>query len=333
MPLYLEYPSWLAPEIIPGVPVFRWYGLLFIFGFFVTFLLFQFQIKNKQLEFEKDQILNFFIVGTLGMLIGARLFSVLFYDPVGKYLKAPWRIILPFDENWNFTGFVGLSFHGGLFGTLIALWLFSRRHKLNVLELSDLLALSFPVAYVIGRIGNFINQELYGRVSDSSLAVLFPNSEPLPLSEPWVQEMALRLKLEATGQNAIQLPRHPSQLYEALGGGIILGLLLWFASFRKNPFHGFLLGIYLVGYGLFRFILEYFRQPDLALGFVIEWGPKDQSIHQLISPWNFTMGQILSFFMMIFGLGFIAYLYIKKKSQPSVETFESLKSKKKQSTS
>jgi phosphatidylglycerol:prolipoprotein diacylglycerol transferase len=191
------------------------------------------------------------------MLVGARLIYVMVYDSA-EYRAHPWEIF----AIWR----GGLSFHGAILGMTMACAIAARRFHLSILEITDTVALCGTPGLFFGRLGNFINGELYGRPSNVPWAMVFP-ADPL------------------------QVPRHPSQLYEALTEGVILFLLMWTLDRRAAPAKGtapgLLTGTFLVGYGALRFLLEFTRQPDAQLGFVL--GP-------------FSMGQLLSTMMLIIGL-------------------------------
>ena len=150
-------------------------------------------------------------------------------------------------------------------------------------------AAAIPLGYTFGRLGNFINGELYGRVTASPLGMLFPNAATVPTKESWVVEIAEKVGIDITGLASVNLPRHPSQLYEMIFEGIVLWAIIWVFRNRK-PFKGFLIGLYFLGYGFFRFLIEYFRQPDSQMG---DGG--------FILP-GITTGQILCFLMMVFGI-------------------------------
>jgi phosphatidylglycerol:prolipoprotein diacylglycerol transferase len=197
----------------------------------------------------------------LGMVAGARLGYVLFYDFL-YYLHRPWEIVLPFqwEGGFVFTGIRGLSYHGGLLGGALAGLLYCRRHGQNPLRLADVLAVSIPFGYSFGRLGNFLNGELYGRATAVPWGMYFP-SDPSGLL------------------------RHPSQLYEAALEGLGLGLLMRLLARRpRRP--GALSAAYVAGYGGVRFFLEWFREPDPQLGFVVG---------------HFSMGQVLCLAMALSG--------------------------------
>ncbi|RKX79550.1 MAG: prolipoprotein diacylglyceryl transferase [Spirochaetes bacterium] len=302
---YIYYPDWIKPEIIPGLPL-RWYGLMYLVAFAITFYLFRYQVKEHKLDIKDDHVVNFFFWGIIGLLLGARIFAALIYDPTGRYIRNPLLIFWPFDENFRFVGLQGMSYHGGLLGAIVAIVIYSRIKKFDLFDWGDMLIAGIPLGYTFGRLGNFINAELYGRVTTVSWGMIFPTAEVFPVKEQWVQEVAERagLKIDST-QQFINLPRHPSQLYEAFFEGIVLWLILWFVFRKRKPFTGFLLGVYLIGYGFVRFVIEYFREPDVGIGFPIKLVNIENPPYLLLTPWNFTTGQILCFFMIVGGVGFL----------------------------
>ena len=249
----------------------QYYGLMYIVAFAVTYYLAMYRIKHEdRFEISADQIKDVTVNMLLGLVIGARLGYVLFYN-FSYYLRHPLEIILPFQFSGGiqFVGISGMSYHGGLMGVLLAGWLYVRKHKLRFWNGCDLFIPVIPLGYTFGRLGNFINGELYGRATASPIGMYFPLA---PGSER----------------------RHPSQLYEAFFEGIFLFAVLWIIRKKKFP-EGAMLGFYLIGYGVVRFIIEYFRQPDAHLGFVF---------------FSFSMGQVLCG-LMIFG-GALLYLYLRR---------------------
>ena len=292
LPLVINYPSWLKPEIITGLPV-RWYGLMYIFAFATAFFVYRKQVRERNFPMSDDSLSSLFFWGILGLLLGARVFHALVYDSSGYYLMQPWLIFWPF-RGGQFTGLQGMSYHGGAFAGLLAVFLFAKFKKYNFREIGDMFAAAIPLGYTFGRLGNFINAELYGRATASPLGMIFPERTTRLFSagENWVVEMAEKTGVEITG-SFVNLPRHPSQLYEMIFEGIVLWAILWFLRNRK-PFRGFLIGMYFIGYGFFRFFIEYFREPDADLGYRISPGS-----HPLL---NFTTGQILCFIMILFGV-------------------------------
>jgi len=298
--LSVNFPSWLKPEVIPGLP-FRWYGLMYIFAFATAFLLYRVQLKEKRFPMTEDRLYSMFSWGILGLILGARLFSTLIYETSDYYIRQPWLIFWPF-QNGQFTGLMGMSYHGGAFFCCLTIIIYSKVKHYNFREIGDMFAASIPLGYTFGRLGNFINAELYGRVTAGPLGMVFPEETTRLFStnEVWVREI-----LEKTGSvlkgGLVNLPRHPSQLYEMLFEGIILWAIIWFLRNRK-PFKGFLIGLYFLGYGLFRFFIEYFREPDADLGYRIEFVKTSLPLAYAHPPFSFSTGQILCFIMIVFGI-------------------------------
>ncbi|MDR0502137.1 MAG: prolipoprotein diacylglyceryl transferase [Treponema sp.] len=298
MLLSVQFPSWLKPEIIPGLPV-RWYGLMYVFAFGTAFFIYRRQVKERHFPLSDDNLSSLFTFGILFLLLGARLFSTLIYETSDLYIRQPWLIFWPF-RNGKFTGLQGMSYHGGaLFGTLSVI-IFAKVKRVSFREIGDMFAASIPLGYTFGRLGNFLNAELYGRVTASPLGMVFPNAQMQSAGERWVLEIAGKTGTEITGA-MVNLPRHPSQLYEALFEGIVLWAIIWFFRNRK-PFKGFLIGLYFLGYGLFRFFIEYFREPDADLGYRIEFVKSTLPAAYSHPPLSFTTGQILCFLMVLFGI-------------------------------
>lgn len=317
--LYIPYPSWIKPEIIPQLPV-RWYGLMYLFAFVTAYLLFQWQIRRRQIKVNPDLVMNFFFWIIIGLLVGARLFSTLIYNGTAYYWTQPWLIFWPFQDG-KFTGFEGMSFHGGVVGAVVAAIIYCRVNKISVLEWGDLLVHGVPLGYTFGRLGNFINGELYGKVSDAPWAMVFPTARPVDSGQPWVADFANRIGMSVT-DNLINLPRHPSQLYEALFEGLVLWLVMWFVVRPRKPFRGFSIAAYMIGYGVIRFFIEYVRAPDDNLAFIIKLGPQDNPPELFMSLLNFSMGQLLSFLMVLGGVA--AFLLFRRQArlQPKAEFFD-----------
>ncbi len=305
---YIQFPDWISPEIIPGLPL-RWYGLMYLVAFAVAYLLFKYQIREKKLEVTNDEVMNYFFWVIIGLLIGARILATTVYDPTGRYLRKPWLIFWPFDENMRFTGLAGMSYHGGLIGVIIATIIYCRVKKRSILEWGDMIVTAVPLGYTFGRLGNFINGELYGRVTALPWGMVFPQARRFSTGEAWVQEVARDAGMEiGPDQTSINLPRHPSQLYEAFFEGIVLFIIMWFIFRKKELVRGVKVGIYMIGYGVFRFLIEYVRQPDIGIGFPIQLSDVENPPYLLVTPWNFTTGQILNFLMILGGVILIAVL-------------------------
>jgi len=298
--LYVNFPSWLKPEIIPGLPA-RWYGLMYIFAFATAFLLYRYQIKERKFPMTDDGLYSLFSWGILGLLLGARLFSTIIYETSDFYIRQPWLIFWPF-RNGQFTGLMGMSYHGGAFCGCLAVIIYAKVKRLSFRELGDMYAASIPLGYTFGRLGNFINAELYGRVTAGPLGMVFPEKTTRLFStnELWVREVVEKTGAVVKG-GLVNLPRHPSQLYEMLFEGIVLWAIIWFFRNRK-PFKGFLIGLYFLGYGFFRFFIEYFREPDADLGYRIEFVKSNLPLAYAHPPFSFSTGQVLCFYMIVFGI-------------------------------
>jgi phosphatidylglycerol:prolipoprotein diacylglycerol transferase len=301
MLLTIPFPFWLKPEIIPGLPV-RWYGLMYIFAFATAFLLYRRQVRERNFPMSEDELSGLFFWGILGLLLGARIFATIVYETSDIYRRQPWLVFWPF-RNGRFTGLMGMSYHGGVIGGFFAVVCYAWAKRFNFREIGDMYAASIPLGYTFGRLGNFINAELYGRVSTGPLGVLFPDAEPLPANEAWVREAAEKTGVVIRG-SLVNLPRHPSQLYEALFEGVILWVIIWFFRNRK-PFRGFLIGLYFTLYGFFRFFIEYFREPDADLGYRIEVVKTSLSPASAHPPLSFSTGQILCLGMIVFGAAWL----------------------------
>ncbi|MHC4256357.1 MAG: prolipoprotein diacylglyceryl transferase [Planctomycetota bacterium] len=255
-------PEHINPTIfsIGPVPV-RWYGILYLAGFLIVYLLVVYKIKSENLQYKTETISDLIIWAILGSLIGSRLGYVLFYD-FKYFFYNPLKIFLPFggSSGLDYTGMSGLSYHGGVIGILLTFILFCYKHRINFWHLGDLIISIIPLGFTLGRLGNFINGELYGRVTTSSWGMYFP--------------------LDPTNQL-----RHPSQLYEAFFEGLLLFVILWYLR-KIKCFDGFIISMYFIGYGIVRFFIEFVREPDVQLGFILGY---------------FTMGQILCLCMILSG--------------------------------
>jgi phosphatidylglycerol---prolipoprotein diacylglyceryl transferase len=318
---YINYPTWIRPEIIPYLPI-RWYGLMYLVAFAVTYLLFTYQLRQRQITVARDVVLDMFFWAIIGLLVGARAFAVTIYDPSGYYFQHPLQIILPFsvvDGKIRLTGIAGMSYHGGLVGASIAIITFLKVKKLDALEWGDMLVAGIPLGYTFGRLGNFINAELYGRITRVPWGMVFPNAESFPVTEPWVKDYAASVGLPLPASGLVNLPRHPSQLYEGLLEGLVLWLILWFIVRKRKPYKGFVIALYVIGYAVFRFLIEYTRQPDKGLGpggfgYPIVLAPLENYYSQF-SLFNFTTGQILNVLMIVGALIMILFLGARARRQ------------------
>ncbi len=308
MILSIQYPTWITPEIFPGVPflgLIRWYGLMYICAFGTAILIFRKLAKEGFLNEGKikasdDDIFSFFSYGIVGLLLGARIFGTLVYDTSGIYWQKPWLIFWPFNTAGTFVGFAGMSYHGGFVGGFIGMVVWCLIKKRPILKWIDAMAVAIPLGYTFGRLGNFLNAELYGRITTAPWGIIFPTAPKFSASIPWVKQVAEEAGLEISADTVlINLPRHPSQLYEAFFEGIVLFLILWFLR-KKSPFTGFLTAIYTIGYGFFRFVIEYYREPDADIGYRIVADP-GSPIYFNQSLLNLSTGQLFCLSMVLGG--------------------------------
>lgn len=258
-------PSKMNPNIVSIGDSFqiKWYGLMYVIAAIITYVLANYRIKNEDRfkGYTREDIENAVFYGILGVMLGGRLGYVLFYN-LPHYLNNPIEIFWPLRDG-KFVGLSGMSYHGGVIGVILMLLLFCRNNQKNFWHLADLFCPAVPLGYTFGRLGNFINGELYGRVTTSVIGMNFSKS---------------------TGPDDPIILRHPSQLYEAFFEGVVLFSLLWIFRKRIKRPMGSMLTYYIFGYGFVRFCIEYFRQPDDHLGFVFL---------------QFSMGQLLCFAMML----------------------------------
>lgn len=256
----LTFPQ-ISPVIFKLGPLeLRWYGLMYVIGFVLAYFVLKHESKRKGLGYSDDDIYDFIFYLIIGVILGGRIGYVLFYN-LGSYIANPMEI---FMINKG-----GMSFHGGFIGVITAALIYCRRKKKHFYELADMAALAGCLGLGFGRIGNFINAELYGRVVDSSfpLAMVFPGGGPLP--------------------------RHPSQLYESFFEGFVMFAILYLFS-RKKLKPGIIFWMFIMLYGIFRFFIEFTREPDAQLGFVLAD--------------YFSMGQLLCFPMILTGLFMIIFI-------------------------
>lgn len=313
---YLTYPEWIKPEIIPGLPL-RWYGLMYLVAFGVAYLLFRVQIKQRKLDVDPDDILNFFFWGIIGLLIGARLFATLLFDPTHTYLRKPWLIFWPFTDGFQFVGLQGMNYYGGLVGALVAVFIYTKKKNISLLDWGDMLVAGIPLGYTFGRLGNFINAELFGRVTTAPWGIIFPHARRFSASEEWVQEKAARIGMDIPSAGLVNLPRHPTQLYEAFFEGIVLWAIIWFFFRKRKPFNGFVIGVYVIGYGLMRFIIDYFRLPISSNDFFLKLSPIENPTYLFLTPLNFINSQLFSMLMIVGG---VLFLFIARSySQPTTK--------------
>ena len=262
----IPYPN-IDPVIVALGPIqLRWYGLMYLIGLTAAYFLIQHKVSCKGLEIRKDQIYDMVVYAAFGVFLGGRIGYTLFYN-FSYYIENPLKLLAVWEG--------GMSFHGGLIGTIVALIWFSRRQGIPAYTIADLAASVTPIGLGCGRIGNFINGELFGRSTDIAWCMVFPTGGPIF--------------------------RHPSQLYEAMLGGVTLFAVLWWIDRRPTP-PGTIFWTFVTGYGTSRLIVELFREPDQHLGFI--FGP-------------ITMGQILSLPMVLIGVIMLVLGYQRARQKPA----------------
>ncbi len=266
----LEHP-FIDPVAIEIGPLqLRWYGLMYLLGFALAWLLARLRASKPGSGWQPGELPDLIAVCALGLIIGARLGYVFFYEP--------WTILqnpLFLFKIWQ----GGMSFHGGLLGVLFCFYLYARKTGRQFFQVADFAAPLAPLGLALGRLGNFLNAELWGRPTDVPWAMIFPD----PAAGP--------------------IPRHPSQLYQAFLEGLLLFIILWLFSSRPRPQKA-VSGLFALGYGCLRFTGEFFRAPDPHLGFVL--------LNKL------TMGQLLSLPLILLG-GFLLHQAYKQGKRPDSE--------------
>ena len=256
--------NFIQPAIDPvifslGIIDIRWYSLAYIIGILFGVLLIK-RLNKFNGNLIPDKVIDSFLIwAVIGIIVGGRVGYVLFYQ-TKLFLNNPFYVF----EIWN----GGMSFHGGLLGVIFSIYFFSRYKKISFLYLSDLVSVVAPIGLFLGRIANFINTELIGRPTEFYISVIYPSID--------------------------NIPRHPSQLYEAFFEGFILFIILILNFYRnkKTKNFGVLSGIFLSNYGIFRFFIEYLREPDAHLGLIFNF---------------ITMGQLLCLPLLFFGILLIYY--------------------------
>ena len=274
----------------------RWYGLAYVLAFISSFVLFLWLAKRGYADLPVERVGDFITGAALfGVIVGGRLGYVLLYNP--EMLRAPLSILRVWEG--------GMSSHGGMIGLLLFTLYYAHRHKISWMNLGDNLGVTAPVGLFFGRCANFINGELYGRITTVPWAIQFPKElldhpteanraiascsqiDPsLSTPEAIVAAVHRQPQVAATLRSILP-PRHPSQLYEAFFEGIVLFAILWFVRTRTRQPNGMLMGLFFTCYAIFRIVIEYFREPDATL------------------IGHFTRGQFFSFFLIAIGLGFV----------------------------
>lgn len=260
---YQTLPQNIDPIAFSLGPIhIQWYALMWLTSFVVVYALLVWRIKKGEgAGYNKDFVQDLLFYGFLGALIGGRLGYVLFYD-LSYYAENLLLIVSPYDFDRDvWTGIYGMSYHGGVIGAIIAFVLFSRKKAVALLPLVDFVVPAIPLGYFFGRIGNFLNNELFGRVTTSPLGMYF---------------------------DSMHFLRHPSQLYEAFFEGLVLFIILWLLR-NRGKFPGQLASLYICGYATIRFFVEFTRAPDVHLGLFAGW----LSMGQILSVIMLVCGIIL----------------------------------------
>ncbi|MCH9643570.1 MAG: prolipoprotein diacylglyceryl transferase [Gammaproteobacteria bacterium] len=255
----LQYPHFDPVAFKIGPIKVHWYGLMYLVGFIGAYLLGVYRAKHSRGKWNSEQVADIIFYAAIGVIVGGRIGYMLFYN-FPTLIHQPWVTFYVWDG--------GMSFHGGMIGAIIALLLLTRKFQKSLIEITDFVAPLVPIGLAAGRLGNFINGELWGRVTTVPWAMVFPNAGPLP--------------------------RHPSQLYEFFLEGVVLFIILWWFSSKPRPRFA-VSAMFLLCYGCFRFFLEFFRNPDPQLGFIVGN--------------SLTMGQILSIPMIIVGIIGVFWVY------------------------
>jgi phosphatidylglycerol:prolipoprotein diacylglycerol transferase len=267
----IPYPK-INPDLITIGPIkIRWYGVMYVLGFLGAYWLIPRQKRSREIGLQGTVAQDLIFYLALGLILGARLGYVAFYqfNNYAHYLQNPLEIL----ATWH----GGMSFHGGFVGAVLAGWIFSRRRKMPFWAIADSAVVTAPIGLGLGRLGNFINGELFGRPSGVPWAMVFPEGGPLP--------------------------RHPSQLYEAALEGLVLFSLLWFL--RQRSFRdGMMVVFFVFFYGVFRFVIEFYREPDPQIGLVLGF---------------LTMGQMLCLAMVV-GAALLALLLPSPEAPPGAGT-------------
>ncbi|UNU73814.1 prolipoprotein diacylglyceryl transferase [Moraxella nasovis] len=243
----------------------HWYGLMYLLAFGFAYLLAMVRAKQRS-DFNTEMVSDLVFYGALGVILGGRIGYVLLYN-FGELIANPAYLFKVWEG--------GMSFHGGFMGVVLAMFYFAHKYKKSVFSVLDFIAPAVPTGLLFGRIGNFINGELWGRVSDSSIRYLmyFPQA-----AQADFELLQANPTLQAIAQNIHGywlLPRHPSQLYQAFSEGVLLFIILWFFSAKPRPRYA-VSALFLLGYGISRFTTEFFRQPDVGYELFFGWMSKGQ---------------------------------------------------------
>ncbi len=281
----------LHPQINPvaldlGFVELHWYGLMYLLAFAAAYFLAWYRTKSRS-DFTAEMVSDLVFFGSVGVILGGRIGYVILYN-FSEFISNPSYLFRVWEG--------GMSFHGGFIGVLLAMWYFAHKYKKAPFTVLDFIAPCVPTGLLFGRIGNFINGELWGRVSTSDISHLmyFPQAAnadfELLQANPALQSVAANIG------DYLLLPRHPSQLYQAATEGVLLFILLWWFSSKPRPRYA-VSALFLLGYGISRFTTEFFRQPDVGYELIFGWMSK---------------GQLYSLPMIIFGIILMVMAYQKR---------------------
>lgn len=258
----LHYPHFDPVAVTIGPLKVHWYGLMYLIGFLSAYCLGVYRAKRSNGRWSAEQVSDMIFYSAVGLILGGRIGYMLFYN-FPTLIHRPWETFYVWDG--------GMSFHGGVLGFLAAMLILSRQWKKSLWDVTDFLVPLVPIGLGAGRFGNFINGELWGRITDVPWAMVFPR--------------------------AGAAPRHPSQLYEMFMEGVVLFIILWCYSMKPRPRMA-VSALFILCYGCFRFVLEFFRQPDPQLSFIaFNW---------------LTMGQLLSIPMILIGVTVLFCVYYRR---------------------
>ncbi|MEE9319422.1 MAG: prolipoprotein diacylglyceryl transferase [Granulosicoccus sp.] len=264
----LQYPDIDPVAVQLGPLAIHWYGVTYLFAFMAGWWLATRRAAKPGSGWNPDEIGDAVFYIVLGVIAGGKLGSLLFYQ-TDSLFSDPIGVLIPYDfDSDTWTGWAGMSFHGGFVGVLVAFWMYARSTQRTFFQVADFFAPAFPIGLGAGRIGNFINGELYGRITDVPWGMVFPHAGPEP--------------------------RHPNQLYQFFCEGVLLFLIVWWFSSKPRPRMA-VSGLFVLCYGIYRFFIEFVRQPDSHLGFIaFDW---------------LTMGQLLSLPMILIGITMLLLAY------------------------
>ncbi|WP_294033183.1 prolipoprotein diacylglyceryl transferase [uncultured Moraxella sp.] len=282
----ITHPQFNPIALDLGVIQLHWYGLMYLLAFGMAYFLAWYRTKSRT-DFTAEMVSDLVFFGSVGVILGGRIGYVILYN-FGEFIANPLYLFRVWEG--------GMSFHGGFVGVLLAMWYFAHKYKKAPFTVLDFIAPCVPTGLLFGRIGNFINGELWGRVSTSDISHLmyFPQAAnadfELLQANPALQSVATNIG------GYLLLPRHPSQLYQAATEGVLLFILLWWFSSKPRPRYA-VSALFLLGYGISRFITEFFRQPDVGYELIFGWMSK---------------GQLYSLPMIIFGIILMVMAYQKR---------------------